>query len=485
MTVELEHDLVPAIRDWLAATLDLDVTPGPSREDACKGARNLLARIAAGSIDPRVYDLGDDLKDVLWAVADVLGEQPTGAQTLDRCDRVYRFISALPLWDDPFDERDEILHRVAKVGWSSVPGGLEGVIKARAMIWENGDENSHRELCATAEKLTARIESLRSHRVLGRRSPLDIAGRLVRLSNVRPDLVASTAAVLSTLLEEQIHCVGALDDREYLKGVTHFAAGIAARQLGRWGAAETAYIRASSGFRRTVNSVELERVEVERLALQSSRLNSEAVLRVAPGQIERTSIRRERLKAKLILAHALINQGRAGEGRVLLERVQSDPGITKEPALNAWMLVMLGNALSYEGRDTEAFESFAQASRLLARFHIPIQLGTLLVAVGEHLGKLGKLEMAASLYDRARGIFREFGQPNQVGYLSILHAELLMHLSRNEEAERELLAVLPLVEQFDLRREGAAALALLREAISQRRTDVKTIRVLRDQLSRG
>ncbi len=77
------------------------------------------------------------------------------------------------------------------------------------------------------------------------------------------------------------------------------------------------------------------------------------------------------------------------------------------------------------------------------------------------------------------------GQAKFVGYYSVLVAEIMVLLGRNEEAEAELLAALPLIEKFDLRKEAVAALALLREAFAKRRTDVTTIQELRDQIRKG
>jgi hypothetical protein len=105
--------------------------------------------------------------------------------------------------------------------------------------------------------------------------------------------------------------------------------------------------------------------------------------------------------------------------------------------------------------------------------------------MGEHFTRKGNLQEAARLYATSRDIYREVGQAQQFGYLSVLRAELLMLLGRDEEAEVELFAVLPLIEKFELRREAVAAVALLREAMAKRRTDLKTMRTLRDRLEEG
>ena len=95
------------------------------------------------------------------------------------------------------------------------------------------------------------------------------------------------------------------------------------------------------------------------------------------------------------------------------------------------------------------------------------------------------LREAISLYLGARAEFQRMGQAKFVGYYSVLVAELMMLLGRNEDAEAELLAALPLIERFDLREEAVAAITLLREALANRRTDVTTIRKLRNQIQKG
>ncbi len=142
-------------------------------------------------------------------------------------------------------------------------------------------------------------------------------------------------------------------------------------------------------------------------------------------------------------------------------------------------------AFSHIGKESEAVAAFNSAGSILKCFYHPTQLADLAGALGEHLGKLGKLEEATSLYRAARLEFQRTGQAGSVGYYSVLVAELMMLLGRNQEAETELRAALPLIEKFELRREAAAAVALLREAMAKRRTDVTTIQALREQLRKG
>jgi tetratricopeptide (TPR) repeat protein len=478
-----EHELVPAIRDWLAATSDVDIPTGQSREEARRRARAILAELTAGTLTPDHLELDDDLRDTLWATAEELEERPHDQLTFDHCDRVYRFVSALSVGVDAFDERDQVLHRIAEVGWRSAPGGLEAVFRSRSITWEYLDEERHRQLVADADQLPEHIEQLRQQPELA--GLFETCVWVFRMSSIRPSLAASGALTLYSLLEPKEQRFGPLDNHEFLKAVLSLTGAIAARHLGLWDLAKRYHDSASMAFRRTANRADLERVEVERLALLSMRIDHNTIERSAPALVRKLTIPRERLKAQLIFTSALVGQGRLDDAVAILEASLSDPAAVREPSLRAWLLIQLGNVYSYTSRHSEALQRFGDAGAILSRFHYPALLATLTTTLGEHLGILGNLEEANRLYGTGREMYRELGQAQQVGYLSVLRAEMLIMLGRVDEAEAELLVILPLIEKFELRREGLAAIRLLRDAVGRRGTDAKTIRVLRDQLKKG
>jgi len=484
MSTVPEHEIVPAIRDWLATTADLEVATGLSRDEARRRAREFLATVVAGSVAPDQVEIDDDLKDVLWAMVEALGEKPLGHSTFEECDHVYQFVSALSVENDPFAERDEVLQRIARIGWHSSPGGLDTILKARAAIWEHGDELRHREVCESADELPERIDRLRGQRTSDVADIRETCARLVKLASIRPRLVAPSVITVESFLADRGRQIGWLDDREYLKAASALAAGLAGRQMGTWNVAESSHRRAVAAFRRTANADDLDRVEVERLALTVMRGNFGAVKDSAPARIDALRVPRERVKAQLIFANALINLARPEDARLLLLEVQQNDAIENEPALKAWLLTMLGTALSYLGSDPEAIAAFKSAGAVLTTFFHPLQLGGLIGALGEHLAKSGKPREAIALYEAASETFREMGHAPQFGYFSVLRAELLLLTGANEEAEDALVVALPLIEKFDLQREGLAAVALLRESMTKRCTDVKTVQMLRDQLQK-
>ncbi len=188
--------------------------------------------------------MDDDFTDILWASIEELNDKPLGRPTFEECDCFYQFVAALSVENDPFDERDEVLHRVARVGWRSAPGGLEAVLETRAAIWKHGDEQRHREVCETADQLTERIEVLTRQQVLELPEIRETCARLVKLSNIYPSMVAAATAAMGTLLASQDRRIGRLDDIENLKGAVALAAAMAYRNLGRW---DSAWFRICTG----------------------------------------------------------------------------------------------------------------------------------------------------------------------------------------------------------------------------------------------
>ena len=477
-----EHDLVPAIRDWLRASSDTDIPAGLPRANALREADALLTGASFSSL---VDQSQETIRDVLWAAVELLEAKPANPATFMACDHAYRFVSSLPRTPDPFHEVDEILQRIARAGWSCTEGGLEAVLRTRAAIWRHGDEKKHRDLCESAMGLTADVDSLTSAGSLDTTKLYEVCTKLLKLTSLRPALARSLCGKLAPILWSKRVRIGCLDEQEYLRAILALVSGMAARQLSDWSGAESGYALASSEFMMTISAYDLERVDGERLAFAATRGDYEAVVLDSPALIQRARIPREKAKAELIRACAFINQNIALQAEDLLRQTQRRAVIQDEPNLHAWLLGMLGSALSYQGRDIEAMDSFNQAGQLLTRYYHPLQIGTLAGAIGEHLGKLGRYDEAASLFERSRDVFRELNEARQVAYMSVLRAEMLVLLARNHEAEAELLAVFPLIEKLDLKREAVAAMALLREALASQQADARSIRRLRDQLRGG
>jgi hypothetical protein len=67
-------------------------------------------------------------------------------------------------------------------------------------------------------------------------------------------------------------------------------------------------------------------------------------------------------------------------------------------------------------------------------------------------------------------------------YVRIVLAETLIALSRNREAEWQIAAALPTVEDQRMVPEGFAAVALLRDSVKRGKADPVALRQLREEL---
>jgi 5'-3' exonuclease len=72
--------------------------------------------------------------------------------------------------------------------------------------------------------------------------------------------------------------------------------------------------------------------------------------------------------------------------------------------------------------------------------------------------------------------------PGPVAYTRLLIAETLLEMNRDREAEWEILAALPAIDEISMIPEGLAAVALLRESVRKRNTDTSALKQLRSQL---
>lgn len=76
------------------------------------------------------------------------------------------------------------------------------------------------------------------------------------------------------------------------------------------------------------------------------------------------------------------------------------------------------------------------------------------------------------------------GFPSHAAYLRVVLAETLMVGGHENDAVAEIVAVLPIIDEQGLVREGIAAIGLLRESIRRKKADPNVLRELRYQLDR-
>ncbi len=102
--------------------------------------------------------------------------------------------------------------------------------------------------------------------------------------------------------------------------------------------------------------------------------------------------------------------------------------------------------------------------------------------LGGTLRRMGHIGAALEAYREAVKDHVTLGMAARVAYLRVLFAEVLIEAGKAREAEWEILAALPTIEDEKMAPEGLAAVALLRESVRQRKTDPKALLELREYL---
>jgi tetratricopeptide (TPR) repeat protein len=158
--------------------------------------------------------------------------------------------------------------------------------------------------------------------------------------------------------------------------------------------------------------------------------------------------------------------------------------VKKSDRLRPWALMTLAEVHAKLGRSRESLEYLREAEAVASQQGQSVVLATLRNILGEGLRDRGLIEAAAEKFREGIAAFASLGLATHVAYIRLILAESLLALARPEEAELEILAALPTIEEQSMVPEGLSAIALLRESVRRRKTDRNALRELRERLQR-
>ena len=320
-----------------------------------------------------------------------------------------------------------------------------------------------------------------------------------------PDVLISVSALLkesalsgnaSSALEEAISLyrsisastrqLGSFDERDYFLGDFALLAATASRLLGKRADADLWLDRAEAGFRHTVNpSPLLANVTYQRLALRCETGRYEEVIELSPMlslSFAKLNMPGERAKCVYLEAVALKETGNHDAAVSRFESVTGADVSMRDPGLAALALVNLADIHVSEGRDDVAGAAYNAALPLLARAKRPAALAHLKAVMGETLQRQGRIAAAIASYQASVAEYQALGMRTWVAYVRLLLAQALLGAGYAREAEWQLLAALPTIDEEKMVPDGFAAVALLRESVRQRKTDPNALRELREHL---
>jgi tetratricopeptide (TPR) repeat protein len=315
---------------------------------------------------------------------------------------------------------------------------------------------------------------------------LSICSLLKRNRDLAPAAILSEAASIYQWISRPGCDLGLFDERDYFLGETALVAGGASRLLGRREEAFLWLDRAEAGFRHTMNPAPgLANVAYARLALRFEMGRHQDVLELTPSleaSFTKLHMEVEAVKCRLLLAMTLKMIGEHSGAVELLDRVHKNPSLSSEPFLRAKILAELGDLHQLQGQFGLAMAAFQEASQLLEDKEPSPARADLKLCVGATYKALGSLDAAKEAYRAAQTEYSFLDMPGPVAYTRLLIAETLLEMNRDREAEWEILAALPVIDEINMVPEGLAAVALLRESVRKRNTDTSALKQLRTQL---
>ena len=283
--------------------------------------------------------------------------------------------------------------------------------------------------------------------------------------------------------------LGLFDERDYLLGEMALIAGGVCRQLGKREEAFLWLDRAEAGFRHTMNPAPgLANVAYARIALRFEMGRYQDVLELTPSlEASFTKLRMEveAVKCRLLLAMTLKQTGESVKALGLLAGLDEKPFLAANHFLRARILSEIGDLHQFEGRLDLAMEAFQEAVSLLDHETASPVQADLQLFVGGVLQAQGRHSDACDAFRASQRTYLALGMRAQVTYLHLVIAENLISLGRDREAEWEILAALPAIEDMKMAPEGLAAVALLRDSVRRRRTDSTALQQLRTHLQAG
>ena len=304
--------------------------------------------------------------------------------------------------------------------------------------------------------------------------------------NSTPAEVGMSASALYARLQETCPRLGLFDERHFLMGELAWLAGNGCRLGGRREDAERWFDRSDSNFRHTVNPAPLlARVSFSRLSLRYDMHRYDEVLEFLPSvslSFEKLGMQLDLAKTRFLEALALKESGRLDAAVEGLGRLTVDSALESEPGFLGMAFVNLGDLRAQDGDFEQALTSYGRAHALLKNANHTYAIAHLRVSVADTLQRQGKNEAAIEAFRGAVASYAAIGMPTWEAYVRLFLAEALLGAGRAREAEWEILAALPTIEDQQMVPEGFAAVALLRESVKQRKTDPKALLELRQYL---
>ncbi len=299
-----------------------------------------------------------------------------------------------------------------------------------------------------------------------------------------PAVIAKAAVAAYDLLRSRTGLDNGFlfDEREYYLGELALLAGTALRVVYKVDDARAWFDRAQAWFLSTANlGGDIARVSYQRLALSMEQRQLSDVLHLAqPLQdaFVRTGAREMALKCAYLEALALRELGRFDEAVARFEMLCSEARDLKSSKVLGSSLVSLVQMYSESGQADRAATLVSEAEGVLKSSNNRVALGKLYWGVGLLMRTQNRPADAIQAFRAAQEEFARIAMPADGAALHLVIADMLLETGQERQAEWEIRAALPIIDELKMVPESFAAMSLLRESLRRRSIDRGALRKL-------
>ncbi|MGH9365224.1 MAG: hypothetical protein ACRD1B_08185, partial [Thermoanaerobaculia bacterium] len=259
-------------------------------------------------------------------------------------------------------------------------------------------------------------------------------------------------------------------------------AGTASRFLFRIEEARLWFQKAEANFAIVQNAnAHWARVAYQRLALALEERHFEEVLSLTPlwGQtFQRLDMPEDALKCRFLEGAARWERGEFAAAVEINQSICKEAQKLGSDRLAAQSAVNLVRYNGVLGKTEQALAYARNALPVLQRLGNRVPLVKLQWSMADLLRKQGNPAGALEAYRQAQADARELGLRGDLAALSLVMADLLLEAGQEAQAEWEIRAALPIIDEEKMVPEGIAALSLLRESLRRRQIDKQALRDL-------
>ncbi len=297
-----------------------------------------------------------------------------------------------------------------------------------------------------------------------------------------PVVVHDEAEFFYGFLQRPVRKIGLFDERDYYLGELALTAGTASRVLFKREEARRWFDRAEASFTRSANGLaHVARLGYQRLALALEERRIEEVLEMAPlwrESFASMEMQEDALKCRFLEGIALREKGQFAESVEVFRDICREAEKQGSIRLVATASNNLAQYCRLLGNLDEAMVYARKALPLYQQLENKVGLVKLRWSAGNILREQRKFAEAAAAYREARQEAQEVGMRGDVAALHLILADVLLDVGQERQAEWEVRAALPIIDEERMVPEGFAALDFLRKALRLRQVDRKALREL-------